>query len=72
MFTDPQPETEAEVDFIREDAIHALAGVNAKFGLTAGDIMFDDLSLYPRYNAIIFLNPDALADARAIDRRRGN
>ena len=24
----------------------------------------------PRYNAIIFLNPDALADARAIDRRR--
>ena len=53
MFTDPQPETEAEVDFIREDAISALAGVDAKFGLTAGDIMFDDLSLYPRYNAII-------------------
>src|SRR5579871_201963 len=24
----------------------------------------------PRYNAIIFLNPDALADARAIDKRR--
>jgi len=24
----------------------------------------------PQYNAIIFLNPDALADARAIDRRR--
>ena len=53
LITDPQPETEAEVDFIREDAISALAGVDAKFGLTAGDIMFDDLSLYPRYNAII-------------------
>ena len=52
MVTDPQPETEAEVDFIREDAIEALAGVNAKFGLNAGDIMFDDLSLYPRSNAI--------------------
>ena len=25
----------------------------AKFGLTAGDVMFDELSLYPRYNAII-------------------
>jgi len=53
LITDPQPETDAEVDFIREDAIQALAGVDAKFGLTAGDIMFDDLSLYPRYNAII-------------------
>ena len=33
--------------------IEALAGTEAQFGLTAGDIMFDDLSLYPRYNAII-------------------
>src|SRR5580698_1927049 len=53
MFTDPQPESEAEVDFIREDVIEALAGTPAKFGLTAGDIMFDDLSLYDRYNCII-------------------
>jgi C terminal of Calcineurin-like phosphoesterase/N terminal of Calcineurin-like phosphoesterase/Calcineurin-like phosphoesterase len=53
MITDPQPENEAEVDFIREDLIEALQATNAKFGLTAGDIMFDDLSLYPRLNAII-------------------
>ncbi len=53
MVTDPQPESEAEVDFIREDLIEALAGTQAKFGLTAGDIMFDDLSLYPRLNAIM-------------------
>ena len=53
LFTDPQPETEVEVDFIREDAIEALAGTKAKFGLTAGDLMFDDLSLYDRYNRII-------------------
>jgi hypothetical protein len=53
MFTDPQPESDAEVDFIREDVIEALAGTKAKFGLTAGDVMFDDLSLYDRYNAII-------------------
>ncbi len=44
LVTDPQPETGAEVDFVREDLIQALAGVDAKFGLTAGDIMFDDLS----------------------------
>ncbi len=31
----------------------------------------DRIAAYnPQYNAIIFLNPDALADARAIDRRR--
>jgi hypothetical protein len=53
MVTDPQPETGAEVDFIREDLIQALAGVDAKFGITAGDIMFDDFSLYPRSNAIM-------------------
>ena len=53
LITDPQPETEAEVEFIREDLIDALGGAKAKFGLTAGDVMFDELSLYPRYNAII-------------------
>ncbi|RBP11971.1 calcineurin-like phosphoesterase family protein [Roseiarcus fermentans] len=53
LITDPQPENEAEVDFIREDLIQALSGTNAQFGLTAGDVMFDDLSLYPRLNAII-------------------
>src|SRR5579863_2465602 len=53
LVTDPQPETGAEVDFIREDLIQALAGVDAKFGFTAGDILFDDLSLYPRSNAIM-------------------
>jgi hypothetical protein len=53
MFTDPQPETDVEIDFIREDVIEALAGSKAAFGLTAGDLMFDDLSLYDRYNRII-------------------
>ena len=53
LFTDPQPESDAEVDFIREDVIEALAGTPAKFGVTAGDVMFDDLSLYDRYNKII-------------------
>ena len=30
LMTDPQPETEAEVDFIREDLIEALGGANAE------------------------------------------
>jgi hypothetical protein len=53
LFTDPQPESEVEVDFIREDVVDALVGTKATFGITAGDIMFDDLSLYERYNKII-------------------
>ena len=53
MFTDPQPESEVEVDFIREDVIASLGQTKARFGLTAGDIMFDDLSLYERYNRLI-------------------
>jgi hypothetical protein len=54
VFTDPQPESAAEVDFIRDDVVAGLIGNHAAaFGITAGDIMFDDLSLYPRLNGII-------------------
>jgi len=53
MFTDPQPETEVEIDYIREDVLDAAAKVGAQFGLTAGDIMFDDLSMYDRFNRLI-------------------
>ena len=53
LFTDPQPESHAEIDFIRDDVVDGLAGIEAAFGITAGDIMFDDLALYGRYNRII-------------------
>ena len=53
LFTDPQPESEVEIDYIREDVLEAAAQIGAQFGLTAGDIMFDDLSLYERYNRLI-------------------
>ena len=53
VFTDPQPESQVEVDFIRDDVVNGLIGANAAFGMTTGDIMFDDLSLYPRLNRII-------------------
>jgi len=38
---------------VRDDVVNALIGTKAAFGLTAGDIMFDDLSLYGRQNRII-------------------
>ena len=53
VFTDPQPESQVEVNFIRDDVVNALIGAKAAFGMTTGDIMFDDLSLYPRLNRII-------------------
>jgi 3',5'-cyclic AMP phosphodiesterase CpdA len=53
LFTDPQPESAVEVDFIRDDVVGGLIGAKAAFGMTFGDIMFDDLSLYPRLNRII-------------------
>ncbi len=53
LFTDPQPESAVEVDFIRDDVVSGVIGAKAAFGMTFGDIMFDDLSLYPRLNRII-------------------
>ncbi len=53
MFTDPQPESDVELDFVREDVVDALTSTGARFGFTSGDILFDDLSLYERMNGII-------------------
>lgn len=53
LFTDPQPESRAELDFVRATALTGVVGTRAAFGMTTGDIMFDDLSLYGRYNRLI-------------------
>jgi hypothetical protein len=53
LFTDPQPESLHEVGYIRDDVVAQAIGTNAAFGLTTGDLMFDDLSYYGRYNRIL-------------------
>lgn len=53
LLTDPQPETLAELEYVRRDVIEQTAGIAAAFGITTGDLMFDDLSLYIRYNRMI-------------------
>src|SRR5262249_16433580 len=53
LFTDPQPESLVEVDYIRDDVVANVEGIDATFGITTGDVMFDDLSYYPRYNGIV-------------------
>jgi hypothetical protein len=53
LFTDPQPESQAELDFVRDDAVVPLIGSSAAFGVTTGDILFDDLAMYGRHNRVI-------------------
>ena len=53
LFGDPQPENDTEVNFIRDGVIPKLIGTDAQFGITLGDIVGDDLSLYTRLTSII-------------------
>ena len=53
LLTDPQPEDADELGFVRDDVIAQLPkAADAAFGITLGDLMFDDLSLYERHNRI--------------------
>ena len=85
-FADPQPQTMDEVEFIRDDVVAELIGADAAFGITLGDITYDDLSLYPRLNRNIAqigvpwynvpgnhdINKLAATDAEALDTFRRN
>ena len=53
LLTDPQPESTAEIEYVRDDVVAGLIGSDAAFGITCGDIAFDDLSMYGRINRII-------------------
>ncbi|GAB4451290.1 MAG: calcineurin-like phosphoesterase family protein [Armatimonadaceae bacterium] len=53
LFGDTQPRNQAEVEFIAHDVVERLIGVNAAFGMTLGDVVFDDMSLYPSLNRTI-------------------
>jgi hypothetical protein len=44
-----QPENIAELGYVRDDIIAAMLGLGAAFGINHGDVVADDLSLYPRY-----------------------
>jgi hypothetical protein len=53
LFTDPQPESLNELGYVRDDVVAQAVGIAASFGITTGDIMFDDLSAYARSNRIV-------------------
>lgn len=49
---DPQTQTDHELDYFRDSVISALSNGVAAFSISMGDIMFDRLELFPRYNEI--------------------
>lgn len=53
LFTDPQPESRLELDHVRDTAVARAMAIPAAFGMTTGDVSFDDLSLYARSNGIV-------------------
>ncbi|MBX3733163.1 MAG: calcineurin-like phosphoesterase family protein [Verrucomicrobiae bacterium] len=56
FFGDTQPRDLREVDYFKHDIVEELIGqTNASFGVTLGDIVFDDLSVMEPHNAAVAL-----------------
>ena len=53
LFADTQPQSHVELDYVRDDVVTSLVGADVAFGMNLGDILYDDLSLLPRYKKII-------------------
>jgi hypothetical protein len=46
LFGDTQPRNQQEIDYIAHDVVEDLVGSDAAFGITLGDIVFDNLALF--------------------------
>ncbi len=55
LFGDTQPYRVSEVDTLSHDIVEELIGVEAAFGITLGDVVGDDLSLFEPLNRAIGL-----------------
>jgi len=55
LFGDPQPRDQKELDYLAHDVVEELIGSKAAFGVTLGDILFDDLALFDNYKQLIGL-----------------
>ena len=57
LFGDPQPRNQTEIDYIAHDVVEQVARevttMDVKFGLSLGDEMFDNLSLYESLNRTV-------------------
>jgi hypothetical protein len=55
LFGDPQPRNDLEVDYIAHDVVAELIGDKSAFGVTLGDIAFDNLKTFKSLNQTISL-----------------
>jgi hypothetical protein len=55
LFGDTQPRDQQEVDWIAHDVVEELIGTDASFGVTLGDVAFDDLNMMEPLNRTIAL-----------------
>ncbi len=55
FFGDPQPRNEEEVNYVIHDVVEELIGTDASFGVTLGDIAFDNLNTFASQNRGIAL-----------------
>lgn len=53
VFGDTQPRTIQEVNYIAHDTVQEVIGTEAEFGVTLGDLVFDDLNLFEPLNQVI-------------------
>jgi len=53
IFSDPQTYTLEEIDYLSRDIVAELVGVDAAFGLSLGDLVGDDLSLFEPLNQAV-------------------
>ncbi|MCC5904759.1 MAG: calcineurin-like phosphoesterase family protein [Balneolaceae bacterium] len=53
IFGDPQPANHRELDYYRDGVVSELIGVETDMIIPLGDIMFDNLDLFGRYNEIM-------------------
>ncbi len=55
FFADPQPRDQKEIEYIGHDVVEELVGTDASFGVTLGDILFNNLSLFDSLNGTVAL-----------------
>lgn len=53
VFGDPQVRNVTEVEYLARDIVQELIGVDAAFGVSLGDLAFDDLRVYPPLNQVM-------------------
>ncbi len=53
VFGDTQPRDLSEVNYIAHDSVQEVIGIDAAFGVTLGDLVFDDLNIHKEINEVV-------------------